>query len=121
MCTDLAIVSHLLQFKGMDNEMQVYSQWKASSTLMHRSTSFYPHLAALGSDGASRDAELEDEDEEKYRRFDDASLSRLGPQLTPGGVLKASPSLLKLNASIRYVGFGSILSNLLKQSSLFKT
>lgn len=81
--------------------MQVYSQWKAPTILMHRSTSFYPNLAALGSDGASQDA-LQEDEEEKHRRLNDASLSRLGSKLTPG-VLKASPSLLKLNASIRFV------------------
>ena len=84
--------------------MQVYSQWKAAPCLMHRSTSFYPNLSSLASDGVSRNAdEEEDEDEEKERRLDDASLSRLGSKLAPGGVLKASPSLLKLNSAIRFV------------------
>ena len=90
----------------MDNEMQVYSQWKPAPSLMHRSTSFYPNLASLGSEAHSRDVGVEeegdaDEEEEKERRLDDSSLSRLGNKLAPAGVLKASPSLLKLNASIR--------------------
>ena len=86
----------------MDNEMQVYSQWKPASGLMHRTTSFYPNLASLASDGGLRGAGHEEEIEEKERRLDDASLTRLGSKLTTGGVLKASPSLLKLNSSIRY-------------------
>ena len=95
----------------MDNEMQVYSQWRPGRRLMHRSTSFYPNLASLGHDPLSRDADDNNNDDDDHGEEseaaagqagrEEAALSRFGHTLAPGGLLKTSPSLLKLNASMR--------------------